>query len=102
MDLSFGTHDTSEAGVATNHVRASGQSHLQPLLFTGIALLALGGPLMVLPVLLVDPTICFICTKADRVDKDVISSLGPVTGKPEFPETLTGKNHFQVLPPTCG
>lgn len=73
-DCSSGIGSTFEAGVATYHVRASGQSHLQQLLPTSITLLAPRGLGVALSVLQVDPTIGFICRKVDRVDKDVISS----------------------------
>lgn len=94
-------HSTSEAGIATYHVRASGQSHLQQFLSTSITLLALRGQGVALSIQLVNPTIRFICRKAEwtRMLFPLIS-LGPVTDKPKFPTTLTGKSHFQLLPPT--
>lgn len=50
---------TFEAGIATDHVRASGQPHLQRL-FPSITLLAPRGSCLVLSILLIDPTISFI------------------------------------------
>lgn len=94
-------HNTSEAGIATYHVRASGQSHLQQFLSISITVLALRGQGVALSILLVNPTIRFICRKAEwtRMLFPLIS-LGPVTDKPNFPTTLTGKSHFRLLPPT--
>lgn len=97
----LGTHNTSEAGVATDHVRAGGQPRLQQLLSTGIPLLAIGGSAVVLPVLLVDPPIRFICTKADKNGQRKMlfppTSLGPVTGKPKLPATGMGEEPFPAV-----
>lgn len=97
LDQSFRTRNTSEAGVATDHVWASGQAHLQRPLFASITLLTLGEPGMVLSILLVNPKICFICGRQTEWTKMLFPpiSLEPVPGRPKFPTTLIGKSHFQ-------
>lgn len=61
--IPMGTHNTFETGIATDHVGACGQAHLQHPLFPSITLFAFGGHCLVLSILLVNPTVCLICRK---------------------------------------
>lgn len=77
-----GAQDTSEAGIAADHVGARGQPRLQQLLLAGIALLALGGPGVGLSILLVNPTVCFVCSKG-RQDAQTRYFLPSLWGLPQ-------------------
>lgn len=95
--------NTSEAGVAADHVRARGQPRPQQQLCPGVALLTLGGRAVAPSVLLVNPAICFICRRQAEWAKVLFPpiSLRPVTGKPKAHTiAVTRKSHFQLLPPT--
>lgn len=82
LDVPRAPHDaahgssTFKVGIVKNHVQASGQLHLQQLLFTSIVFLTLGGEFTVLSILLDNPGICFTSTAGLEEDRFGDCSVG--------------------------